>query len=61
MKDKILDYLTERYESTGWKYINILDVRKKFGNDIAADLNELRDEGKIRRREGPNNPLIEIL
>lgn len=61
MKDKILAHLQAEYERTRWPMVTMISLTRLFGTDIKDELNQLRIEKKIRRREGVNGYLVEYL
>jgi hypothetical protein len=61
LKQQILTYLIDHYNKTKWPFFIQVELRNTFGNDVATHLNELREEGYIRRAEGPNCPLVELI
>lgn len=61
MKNKILNHLLAHYKKTKWTFVSIGNLQSIFGKDIRAPLNELWQEGYIEKREGVNQPLIELI
>ena len=60
-KKEVYDFLCEIYGRTKWPYIRIDVIKDKFGDGSIDTLNALREEGKIKKRQGFNRLLIEIL
>lgn len=59
----ILEYLYLEYSRTKWAYFNLNRVRYKFGGEekCRKELNDLFHEGKIKRVDGINGYLIQLL
>jgi hypothetical protein len=55
------DYIQEKYNRTKWNFIPLVEILNKFGESARDELNELRKQGLIKRREGGNGPVIEYL
>jgi len=61
MANEILSYLQQRYKKTGFRFFSIIHLRNKFGQSVANDLNTLYKQGYIKKQEGANAPLIELI
>ncbi|MGM0532602.1 MAG: hypothetical protein ACQER7_14740 [Bacteroidota bacterium] len=62
MKEKILNHLLSHYKKTGWNFVGLAHLRVIFGDEgLKEALNELWQEGYIEKREGVNQPLIELI
>ena len=61
MKQQILSYLIDHYNKTKWPYVNIMEIKNQFINDISDELNDLYQEGYIIKEEGANTPLIKLI
>ena len=61
MKQQILTYLIDQYNKTKWPYVNIMEIRNKFGNNLSNELNDLYMDGYIIKEEGANTPLIKLI
>jgi len=61
MKDKILNHLLSHYKKTGWTFVSMGYLQRIFGDKIREHLNELWQEGYVQKREGVNQPLIELI
>lgn len=55
------NYLKEKYNKTKWPFFSLPEILQLFGEQGRAELNQLRKQGKVKRRQGANNPLIELL
>ena len=54
-------YISDKYLQTKWPFIYALEIINKFGEEGRMWLNEMASDGKIRKREGINGNLIEII
>lgn len=62
LSPKILSHMEKIYAQTNWPFFSMVDLQNIFRKqDIKPALNELRKEGLIRRREGMNTVLIELI
>lgn len=61
LKDKILAWLKDRYNNTGFPYTAENDIETVFGNLPRDELNALFLEKKIRVREGMKRKIVELL
>lgn len=61
LKNRIWEYLSERYEKTKCPYYSYVEIQNTFGKENRAALNELREEGLIVKTNGSNGPLIKII
>lgn len=61
MKQQILSYLIDHYNKTKWPYVNLMEIKNQFGNNISNELNDLYQEGFITKEEGANTPLIKLI
>ena len=59
--NEVLEYIRERYNKTGWHYIRLGEITNALGDGARTDLNKLKQNGIIRRRDGANGALIEYL
>lgn len=57
----VFDYIQSRYYATKFQFIPLIEVINKFGESAKDELNDLRKQGLIKRREGGNGPVIEYL
>lgn len=57
----VLNYIRERYREKKWRYMPLTEVTNQFGEYAKTELNSLRLQGIIKRREGGNGPLVEYL
>ena len=57
----VIDYIESRYAKTLFRFIPLVEIINKFGEQGRGELNELRKQGLIRRREGGNGTVIEYL
>jgi hypothetical protein len=57
---RVLSYLEEYYLNTGWNFLYVIEVKNKFG-ECSDELNRLFREGKVRKRNGMNGDLIELV
>ena len=60
VKDLIINFLTECYESTGWPYIYTARVTNHFGFIPKNDLNELYKENRIEVHDGIQGKLLKL-
>ena len=58
---KVLQYLNQQYKSTKWPYFNSMKIVSMFGEEGRKELNELKENGIIKRRAGANAPLVQLL
>lgn len=63
LEDSILEYLEQRYKKTKFQFIPLHELTTYFGEDIDLKpaLNALRKKNLIKRREGGNYILVEII
>lgn len=57
----ILSHLQSEYSKNPFPFFTTVEITNRFKEDTQAQLNELRENGFIRRREGINGILIELL
>jgi len=58
------EYINSYFERTKFKFLSVMDVYKNSdqnAEEVKSELNKLASEGKIRKRNGFNFDLIEIL
>lgn len=54
--------MLDKYNETGFTFCGLVEVQNKFGKDQAKkELNQLHAEGKIKKRKGANETLIELI
>lgn len=56
----ILSYLQSEYAKTKWPFFSLTIILNKF-KDGRSELNKLAKDGHIKRREGMNCLLIELI
>ena len=62
LANRVMEYLLQEVNKTNWTFFSLPKVQKEFkGIDIRDALNELSRNGYIRKREGMNNVLIEVV
>lgn len=54
-------FMSERYAVTKWPFFTLAELVYKLGKEVKTELNQMLSEGKIRRRNGFNGPLVEYL
>lgn len=57
----LLEYIEESYKRTKFRFFSLVKILEHFGEDGRDQLNKLKSEGKIKRRQGANDILIEYL
>ena len=57
----VLNYIQSKYTKSKFTFIPVIEITNKFGESARDELNQLKNQGLIRRREGANGPLIEYL
>lgn len=57
----VLSYLQNEYSASKWPFFSLVEILNKFGESGRKELNQLAKEGKVRKREGMNVKLIELL
>lgn len=57
----ILSYLQSEYAKTKWPFFSLPQILNKFGEEGRSELNKLTKAGQIKRREGMNCWLIELI
>lgn len=57
----VFDYIQFRYHATKFEFIPLIEIINKFGEGAKDELNSLRKQGLIRRRDGGNGVMIEYL
>lgn len=59
----VLEYIESIYAETKFEYLSFLEVMNQFPDkeDARRQLNELREQGIVRKRPGVNGVLIEYL
>ena len=57
----VLNYIQAKYKRLGFVFIPVNEITNLFGDSARDELNQLKKQGLIRRREGANGPLIEYL
>lgn len=60
VKEQILDFLTECYESTGWPYIYTSRVTNHIGFLPRTELNELFKEKRIEVHDGIQGKILKL-
>ena len=58
------EYINSYFERTKFQFISVMDVYRNVdqsAEEVKSELNKLASEGKIRKRNGFNFDLIEIL
>jgi len=58
---KVENHINKKYRLTRWPFFNLMEIIAVFGDDGREELNNLKKEGKIRRRRGANAPLVQLL
>lgn len=62
MPKTIYNFLLDKYDKTGFRFCGLVEVQNKFGKDQAKkELNQIHAEGKIKKRKGANETLIELI
>lgn len=59
--DEILAFLQDIHSKTKWPFFELNAIEARFGPETKKHLNELREQKKVRRREGCNRSLIELI
>ena len=54
-------YLIETWTLTGWPFFGITHLKNKFGTTANRQLHELSRNGIIKKREGANTDLVELI
>jgi len=57
----VLSYMKKEYSRTKWPYFNSMKIVSMFGEEGRKELNELKENGIIKRRAGANAPLVQLL
>lgn len=57
----VLKFMQDTYTKTQFPFFTVMGLKLAFGATTVNDLNELRKQGYIRRRNGANGPLVELL
>lgn len=57
----ILSYLQSEYAKTKWPFFSLTQILNKFREEGRSELNKLAKDGHIKRREGINCWLIELI
>jgi len=60
-KEKILDFMTEIYESSGWPYVAVSAITNLVGYYPKNELNQLYKEGKITVHESAKGKLAKLI
>lgn len=61
MKDKIMSYLQDRYNTTRFPYLKVSDLTYHLKCYPRKELNELFLEGKITVHPGINSSVIKLI
>ena len=54
-------FMKDTYEKTKFPFFTVMGLKLAFGATAVNDLNELRKQGIVRKREGANGPLVELI
>ena len=57
----MLEYLQQQYAVKGWPFFSHVELINKFGEEGRKELNELREQVKVRSRIGINGRLVELI
>lgn len=57
----VLNYIQSKYTKSKFTFIPVIEITNLYGEPAREELNQLKKQGLIRRREGANGPLIEYL
>ena len=57
----VKEYLYQEYKRTNWCFFNSRTIINKFRENGRNELNELLSDGYIKKTEGANNPIVEII
>ena len=61
-ESKILEYMTNQYNLTGWQYVTFTTLSNLFGMDVSKkELNRLFALKLIKKRECVHGVLIELI
>ena len=55
------EYLNKEYNRTKWHYFSLMKLLNMFGEEVREELNKLREEGKVKSRNGSNGILVQLL
>lgn len=56
----IYEILKQR-AATGHCFFSLVKLKNEFGNDIVKELNVLKEQGLLRKRDGAQGVLVEII
>lgn len=59
--EQVLEDLIGRYNDKKFPFYSLIGLKNQYGEDVVGNLNELREQGYIRRVEGANEPLVYLL
>lgn len=60
-KQKVLDFITEIYETSGWPFVAISAIINHIGFYPKDELNQLYSEGKIKVHDSIKGKLIKLI
>ncbi len=58
---QILPYLQSEYKKNPFPFFTKIELINMFGASAKEELNELKQNGSIRKRKGINGDLVELL
>jgi len=60
-KDKILDFMTEIFETSGWPFVSVSVITNHIGHYPKKELNELFYEGKITVHDSIKGKIVKLI
>lgn len=59
--NELHQFMKDTYAKTKFPFFTVMGLKLVFGATTVNDLNELRKQGIVKKREGANGPLVELI